>query len=204
MNHLKISGYCMLLGGALLFLGNLVFSPLVPFEGSAADAAGSSSFVWRLGANALTVFLLIVGSTGVYKYQAKSAGMFGALAFALVFAGSVFMFAHEWGQIFFIHPVAAAYPETFNALDGSNPTFFLVEIGFSLGGFSLGWIVFSVSALMAKALPRLGPLLVLAGFLAIPLLSAGLASPVWGGILGSLVLGSGLMLMGSPLLKEPQ
>lgn len=191
----------MLFGGALMILGNAVFSPMVPFEGTAAEAAGSMAFVWRLATNAMAVFLLMIGSTGIYKLQAKQGGMFGDAAFAIVFSGSAFMFAHEWGQVFFIHTMAAANPEEFNALDGSSPAMFLIELGFSLGGFALGWILFSISALMANTLPRRGPILVLSGFVAVPGFSAVLSSPIWGGIFGSLFLGGGLMLMGWPLLK---
>ena len=202
MTHFKLAGYCMLLGGALLILGNALFSPLLPLEGAASDAVGSNAFVWRLGTNAATVFLLMIGTTGVYRYQAEQSGAFGAAAFGIVFCGCAFMFAHEWGQVFFMHSLAAANPEAFNALDGSSPTMFLIELGLSLGGFTLGWIIFSISVLTAKALPRRGPILVLSGFVAIPILSAVLSSPVWGGILGSIPLGGGLMLMGMPLLAD--
>lgn len=202
MTIAKVSGYGLLLGGFLLFLGNAVFTPLLPVGGQASETVGSTVFAWRLGTNALTVFLLMVGSTGVYRHQADKAGIFGALAFVLAFLGSAFMFAHEWGQVFYMHTLAAANPEAFDALDGSTPAMFLVEIGLSLGVFSIGWILFAISTLMARVLPRLGPALVLAGFVAIPILSALLSSPVWGGILGSILLGGGLMHTGFWIVRK--
>ena len=202
MTHLKFSGYCLVLGGLLLFLGNAIFSPMLPIDGEASDIMGSTAFVWRLGINALTVFLLMIGSTGIYKNQVNETGMFGALAFALAFAGSAFMFAHEWGQVFYMHTFAALSPEALNAVDGSNPSLFLIEIGLSLGGFALGWILFSISTWMAGAIPRIGPILVLSGFVAIPIISAVLSDPVWGGILGSIPLGGGLTHMGLTLVKK--
>lgn len=202
MNHLRLSGYSLILGGLLLFLGNAIFSPMLPIDGEASDIMGSTAFVWRLGTNALTVFLLMIGTTGIYKNQVEQTGAFGALAFALAFTGSAFMFAHEWGQVFYMHTFAALSPDALNALDGSNPKMFLIEIGFALGGFAIGWILFSISTLMAAAIPRLGPTLVLSGFIAIPILSAVLSSPIWGGILGSILLGGGLAHMGSALVKK--
>ena len=202
MSHLKFSGYCLIVGGLLLFIGNAIFSPMMPTDGTTADLMGSSAFVWRLGTNALTVFLLMIGTTGIFKYQSTNSGVFGAIALSLAFAGSAFMFAHEWGQTFYMHTFAALSPEALNAVDGSNPTMFLIEIGLSLGFFSLGWILFCISILTANVLPRLGPILVLSGFVAIPILSAAISDPIWGGILGSILLSSGLVHMGLTIARK--
>ena len=201
MTHLKFSGFCLILGGLLLFVGNAIFSPMMPTDGTTADLMGSSAFVWRLGTNALTVFLLMIGTTGIFKYQAEKPGVFGAIAFGLAFAGSAFMFAHEWGQTFYMHTFAALSPDALNAVDGTNPSMFLIEVALSLGFFSLGWILFSISILTAKVLPRIGPILVLSGFVAIPMLSAAISDPIWGGILGSILLSSGLVHMGLTIRK---
>ena len=67
-------------------------------------------------------------------------------------------------------------------------------------GYGLGAII-AVSMLLAKVFARPGPVLVIAGFFAIPLLSA-LISPVWGGVIGNAVLGSGFMLLGRELKRN--
>ena len=66
--------------------------------------------------------------------------------------------------------------------------------------FTLGWISFAASMLVARVFRRLGPALIVTGFFAIPLLSAA-TSPIWGGALGNAVLGSGFILLGSELFK---
>lgn len=201
MTPLKVTGYCMIVGGCLLFLGNAIFSPMLPIEEQASTIVGSAAFVWRLAINALTVFLLMTGSIGLYSCHRGKRGLFHALAFGTAFVGSACMFAHEWGQAFYMHAMAVANPVAFDALDGASPTPLLIELGLALGGFSLGWIAFSIAMLRAKVLPRRGPVLVLSGFVAVPVLSAALASPIWGGVFGSVILGGGMALLGIDLLK---
>ena len=68
--------------------------------------------------------------------------------------------------------------------------------------FTLGWIAFAASMLLAKVFARLGPALIIAGFFAIPLLTA-VTSLKLGGALGNTVLGLGFILLGRELFKNP-
>ena len=201
MTQLKFSGYCLILGGVLLFLGNAIFSPMLPVDGETSDIMASTAFARRLGTNALTVFLLMIGTTGIFKYQSHQSGVFGAIAFAMAFAGSAFMFAHEWGQVFYMHSFAITEPQALNAMDAANPVPLLIEVGLALGFFAIGWILFCVSILTAKVLPKTGPILVLSGFAAIPVFSAILSDPIWGGVGGSVILGAGLAHMGRTISR---
>jgi hypothetical protein len=71
-----------------------------------------------------------------------------------------------------------------------------------LSVFALGWIGFAVSMLLAKVYSRLGPALVITGFFAVPLLTAATSLTV-GGALGNAVLGSGFILLGRELFRNP-
>jgi hypothetical protein len=69
--------------------------------------------------------------------------------------------------------------------------------------FTVDWIAFAASMLVANVFARLGPTFVIAGFFAIPLLTA-LTSLKLGGALGNVVLGSGFILLGRELFKNPE
>ncbi|MBT8076609.1 MAG: hypothetical protein KJN61_09075, partial [Gammaproteobacteria bacterium] len=101
-----------------------------------------------------------------------------------------------------IHSMALAAPDALQAMeDTPGMNAFDLEAMIVLGTFTLGWILFAVSMLLAKVFARPGPVLVIAGFFAIPLLSA-LTSPLWGGVLGNAVLGSGFILIGRELKRN--
>jgi hypothetical protein len=202
MNNFSLGGLAMVVGGAMLVIVNAVFTPMLDTTVPFPEMMASTVYLWRLSLASLAVFLLMVGSVGVHAYQSNHAGLFGKLAFGLAFLGSAFLFAHEWGQVFFIHSMALAAPDALQAMeDAPGLNAFDLEAIIVLGTFTLGWILFAVSMLLAKVFARPGPVLVIAGFFAIPLLSA-LTSPVWGGVLGNAVLGSGFMLLGRELKRN--
>ncbi|MBT8071689.1 MAG: hypothetical protein KJO80_14745 [Gammaproteobacteria bacterium] len=202
MKNFSLGGLAMVFGGALLVIVNAVFTPMLDTTVPFPEMMASTAYLWRLSLAALAVFALMVGSAGVHRHQASHTGLFGKLAFGLAFLGSAFLFAHEWGQVFFIHSMALAAPDALQAMeDTPGMNAFDLEAMIVLGTFTLGWILFAVSMLLAKVFARPGPVLVIAGFFAIPLLSA-LTSPLWGGVLGNAVLGSGFILIGRELKRN--
>lgn len=193
----------MAAGGVSLIIVNAVFTPMLDIDVPFPEMMASMTYLWRLSLAALSVFLLMIGSPGLYLFQAGRFGLFGKIAFGLTFLGCAFLFAHEWGQVFFVHSMAIAAPDALQAMEDSmGMNLFDIEAMIALITFTLGWIAFSVSMLLAKVFARLGPALVIAGFFAIPLLTAA-TSPVWGGALGNAVLGSGFVLLGRELFKNP-
>jgi len=202
MNHQTFSGFSTAGGGVLVIIVNAVFTPLLPTDLPFPEMMASSAFVWRLSLAALSVFLLMVGSFGLFKYQSGATGKFGTIAFGLAFLGSAFVFAHEWGQIFYIHNMAVLAPEGLVTMgEAEGLTMSGIEAIIGLGTFVLGWIAFAISMLVAKVFPRLGPALVIAGFFAIPLFST-VFSDNLGGALGNAVLGSGFIILGRELIKN--
>jgi hypothetical protein len=200
MRHITWSGIAVVGGGALALLVNAGLTPFLDLEAPYAETAASSVFLWRQSLSALTAVLLLMGSVGLYLRQADRAARFGVVAFVVAFVGSALLLANEWCQIFFVRGLAIGAPQTLTALeaaDGQN----LFDIGamISILVFSAGWIAFSISMLLSGVYSRRGPVLVIAGFFAIPILGAVLPG-AWGLVAGNIVLGLGWILLGRELL----
>ena len=203
MNSFKLSGIAIAAGGVFLIIVNAVFTPMLALDVPFPEMMASKTFLWRLSLAALTVFLLMIGSPGLYAYQTGRSGLFGKIAFGLTFLGCALVFAHEWAQVFFMHSMAVVAPDALQAMeDVEGVSIFKIEGLVVLITFTLGWIAFAASMLVAKVFARLGPALVIAGFFAIPLLTA-VTSVKWGGALGNAVLGLGFILLGRELFKNP-
>ena len=203
MNSFKLSGIAIAAGGVSLIIVNAVFTPMLALDVPFTEMMASKVYLWRLSLAALTVFLFMIGSPGLYAYQTDRSGLFGKVAFGLTFLGCALLFAHEWAQVFFVHSMAVAAPDALQAMeDAEGMNMFDLEGLIVMLTFTLGWIAFAASMLLANVFSRLGPALVIAGFFAIPLLSA-VTSLKLGGALGNAVLGSGFILLGRELIKNP-
>ena len=203
MKSFKLSGMAIGAGGVSLIVVNAVFTPMLAIDAPFTEMMASKIYLWRLSLAALTAFLFMIGSPGLYAYQAGRSGLFGRIAFGLTFSGCALLFAHEWAQVFFMHSMAVVAPDALQAMeDAGGMSIFDIEGLIVAVTFTLGWIAFAASMLVAKVFARLGPALVIAGFFAIPLLSA-VTSLKLGGALGNAVLGSGFILLGRELLVRP-
>lgn len=209
------TGLALACGGALTVLVNVGLSPFLDHGAPLVDTAATSVFLWRQCVSALAVALLLFGSVGLYLRQAERAGRFGAVAFAMAFLGTALVLAWEWIDIFILRDLALRAPKTLQMLEESKGLK-LYDLGavIPIGLFTLGWIALAASTYRVSPALRRAAGLVIAGFFAIPLLSAGLRS-IWGGILGNVILGSGWFLLGldpsassrrpsSPFSEEPR
>jgi hypothetical protein len=195
------SGIAVALGGLLTILVNAGLTPLLDADAPYTETAVSSVFLWRQSLSALAAVLLLIGSVGLFLRQAGVSGRFGAIAFALAFLGSALLLGNEWCQIFFVRGLALRFPDTLRELESvKGPNLFDTGAMLALIVFSLGWIIFSVSMLLSGAYSRRGPIMVMAGFIAIPVLGAALPD-MWGLIVGNLVLGCAWILLGRELHK---
>lgn len=203
MNTFKWSGIAIAGAGVSLIFVNAVLTPMLPLDVPFTEMMASNAYVWRLSVASLTAFLFLIGSPGLHAYQAGRSGPFGKVTFGLAFMGSALLFAHEWGQVFFVHSIAVAAPDALQAMeDAEGINLYDLEAMIVVSVFALGWIGFAVSMLVTKVFARLGPSLVIAGFFAVPLLTAA-TSVIVGGALGNAVLGAGFILLGRDLLKSP-
>jgi hypothetical protein len=193
------SGLALICGGVLTTLINACLTPLLPQHVSFAVTAASSLFLWRQSLSAVAAALLLFGSIGLYLFQSQSAGRIGAIAFALAFLGSALVFGTEWNEVFLIRDLARRAPAVLLTLDAApHPSLYDLGAIIPLAAFTVGWIALAASTMRYSSLSRTGPALLIAGFFAIPILSAAIRNP-WGAIVGNAVLGAGWIRLGYEL-----
>jgi len=193
---IRWSGLSLAAGGVLTILINACLTPLMLMHRPFAETAASAMFLYRQSTSAVAVGLLLFGCIGAHLVHGDPRPRFGAVAFAMAFLGSALMLAWEWVDIFIIRDLAMRAPSALDILEKApitSPYNLGALIPISL--FTLGWIAFSIAVLRAKQLPRHAAALVIAGFFALPLLTAAIG-PKWGGALGNAILGSGFVLLG--------
>lgn len=197
-----LTGSALLAGGVCYFITNGLLTPLMPTDIPWTDVFASKMFLARLSFASLSVFLLLVGSIGLVRHQADRSGAFGAIAYGVLFTGCVLVFAHEWGQVFFLHELAKVAPEGLLALE-NREGFNLYDIETFLGliGFMLGWVLFAISMIVAKKFSRIGPALILIGLFTAPILGA-IMPDFWGFVVGNVILASGWLILGSELIRS--
>ncbi len=196
---LGAGGLIVMAGGALMMLINVGLTPLLPIDAPFAELAASQVFAWRQSLAIVAVLLLCIGSVPLYLAHIERTGLGGSIAFILAFAGSAFLLAHEWNQVFFVRDLALRLPASLEALEDA-PGMTLFDFGALIAAstFTLGWLGFAASMLANRLYGRLGPILLIAGFFAVPILGAALPLP-WGQIPGNIVLGTGWILLGRQL-----
>ncbi len=199
---IRICAVSMILGGLCIIITNCILSPFIDFTAPYSETAITTKFLYRMIFAALSVAFLLLGTVGIHVYQIEKSNNFGHITFVIVFFGCAFTLAHEWYQIFVMPDLASIDPEAvldLNSTDG----FIKYHIGTMIAiiTFSVGWILFSISMLLNKVLNRMGSILVIAGFLLLPILSA-ITTPVWGGIIGTAVLGIAYILIGLELFRS--
>jgi hypothetical protein len=193
------AGAALMSAGVLTLLINAGLTPFLPRHVPFTETAVSSVFLWRQSASAVAVALLLFGSVGLYLREAPRARAFGAGAFAMAFLGSALVLGTEWNELFLVRDLALRAPDALRALDaGHRPSLYDLGAMIPLGIFMLGWIALAASSLRTGVASRGGAGLVIAGFFAIPLLSAALPG-VWGAVLGNAILASGWFWLGYDL-----
>jgi len=204
---MNFPGLALIAGGVLTMLVNAVLSPLM-LQLPPEQMAASDVFLVRLNLAAAGVLALGVGLVGLRERHAARAGRLGMAAYWLAVIGTMLIFAHEWAQVFFVHPLSRVDAEALRALEyGEGPSWIRIEAIAVLSVFSLGWLAFAVSLLAARTFGRLAPALIVGGIFAIPMLAAaahgvaGEANAYWGAIVGNLILSSGWILLGRAALK---
>ena len=173
-------------GAALLAIAALVGFVTIVGSDKIADAARDWTFyvpaTFALG----SAVLLAIGLAGLYLHQEARLGPFGAAAFVLALAGTVFAAGGQWTYVFVVPYFAGVAPELVNESTGSVLAGFVL----SYAVLALGWILFGLATLRAAVFPRWGALLIVAGaaiaFLPLPSRTLVLAIAV--GLLGARLL----------------
>lgn len=148
----RVSGILLALGGLLLICAEIVYM-LYPGPGHfevTLPAQISAAFFFS-GALFLTL-----GLPGVYLRQAEKAGTFGLVAFLVAFAGVALMVCSDWSE-FFAGPALVQVPN----FQQDTPAMLVAGWMLDYGMYTLGWLLFGISVIRARVLPRpLGIMLV--------------------------------------------
>jgi hypothetical protein len=202
--HQPWTGIALMLSGVLGLLVNGVLTPMMPMDLSFTEIAGSEIFLLRLSLATGLAALQVIATIGIFARQREHVGWFGSMAVGILFLGSLALFAHEWAQVFFLHPMAHSMPGALEALeDVEGMNLFDWESVIAMGLFMLGWMLLSISALFSGAFDKIGPALVLGGLFAVPLLAVAI-EPLLGQALGNVILSSGWLLMGLNMMRKPK
>jgi hypothetical protein len=189
-------GVALLLGGALLILTNVVFTPLLPADQGEEVVRTSTVYLYRLSLAGLAAVLILFGCFGVHLAQRSVSGRFGTAAFLIAFVGNSLLVAVEWSNIFVLRALAQVSPAALTSLDESR----LMTAGFALaaGLFTLGWLLLAISVWRTGRFSRWVAPTVIAGLVLIVVLSG---SPLGetGAIVGNAVFGLGLIGLGRNL-----
>jgi len=197
-----LTGTALILGGLTYLIANTVLTLMMPMGEDWTLMFASDAFLARLSVAASSVFFLLVGAIGLYNRQAAKLSLFGKTAFGILFIGSMFLFAHEWAQVFFLHTLAQIDPEALMALENVEGTvnFYDIEAILAVTGFLLGWLLFSISMLMARIIKPIGPIILLAGFFITPALAVALPE-LWGFVIGNSFTAFGWVLIGRDMMR---
>ena len=191
-------GLALASAGALTIIVNAVVTPLMPRGGALSLTAVSTPFLVRQSLAAAAALCLVLGAAGLYLRQSDRLRSFGAIAFALAFAGSVMLFAVEWTQLFDVRDLARRSPETLDRLDAAGVGLDDIGAMIALAVFAAGWIALAIATIRGGVLSRRAAWLVIAGLFATPFLSAALP-PVAAGAAGNALLGTGWIWLGYEL-----
>lgn len=190
------TGWCLVVAG-LLFLAIGVFTGLLDLS----DPRTSAVFVWRQSTAVIIGLLLIFGSIGIYARHPRRNQWWMRLLFVLACIGSALLVAFEWQELFLARDLATQFPNTFKQLEdaeGLTPWDQGAIIGAS--GFTLGWMALSLSTAFAPGFSRWGGPLLIAGIIALPILSVVLPMPI-GPIIGSALIAAGLIRLGLDVVR---
>jgi hypothetical protein len=109
---------------------------------------------------------LLVALTTIYTRESAALGMVGLIGYVTAFLGTLMVAGDWWFEAFAVPMIATAAPAV---LDLPISASVLVGAIATVGLYTVGWTLFGIAALRARAFPRAAALLLLAGGLAGPL-----------------------------------
>ena len=109
---------------------------------------------------------LLLALTAIYTRESAALGRLGLIGYLTAFLGTLMVAGDWWFEAFAVPMIATEAPEV---LDLPPSGSVLVGAIATVGLYTVGWTLFGLAALRARAFPRAAGLLLLAGGLAGPL-----------------------------------
>ncbi|QDZ07563.1 hypothetical protein FPZ24_08750 [Sphingomonas panacisoli] len=176
---------------------NVLVSPHLP-EGAFAVVAASPTYFLRQCIAAVVALLLVFGLVGLQISRSGSGGAFGTLAFVLALVGQITLFSVEYGQAFTVHDYALYAPNALNAAMADPHRPLALGALIAIGVFFIGWLLLAISLLGSRQ-TRSSAILIIVG---LPLAFATKGLGVYGGMVASLVTGTGWLLLGLHMMRQ--
>jgi hypothetical protein len=163
-NLIRWSGLAALVGG-VLFISADVAEFLLFGDQPDSVAAASDNWIILDMLFLVAIVLILLGLVGLYVRQAEHAGILGLVAFLIAISGTAMIFGFVWGAAFILPELADAAPESVDPefLDTDPSGALLVGVVLTFVLFALGWLLFGLTSLRARVLPRGAAVLLMIG-----------------------------------------
>jgi hypothetical protein len=165
--------------GGVLFVASNLFLIGADYDEFAATVT-TVTFTTHTVLFWLAAILFLPGLVALYVLQSTSAGILGLIGFGLAFIGTGFALATAWSETFALAVLAEEAPE----LVDEPPGRVVAGLWISFPVFVIGWMLFGLSALRARVLPR-GPTIAL--LVAVLLFIPAFGLPGLGAVFGAAV-----------------
>ena len=109
---------------------------------------------------------LLLALTGLYTRESAALGRLGLIGYVSAFLGTLMVAGDWWFEAFAIPKIATEAPEVLHLPPSGSA---LASVLATVGLYTVGWTLFGLAALRARAFPRAAALLLLLGGLAGPL-----------------------------------
>ena len=109
---------------------------------------------------------LLLALTAIYTRESAALGRLGLIGYVIAFLGTLMVAGDWWFEAFVVPTIATEAPEVLGLPPSGSV---LVGAIATVGLYSVGWTVFGLAALRARAFPLAAALLLLVGGLAGPL-----------------------------------
>jgi hypothetical protein len=109
---------------------------------------------------------LLLALTAIYTRESAALGRLGLIGYVTAFLGTMMIAGDWWFEAFAIPRIATRAPEVLHLPPSGSV---LVGAIATVGLYTVGWTLFGLAALRARAFPRAAALLLLVGGLAGPL-----------------------------------
>ena len=158
------AGLLSVTAAALIVLSQIMRLALSRLLGP--DWATTPAYTLSYSVALLGMGSLLLAVTAIYARESAALGKIGLIGYLTAFLGTLMVAGDWWFEAFAIPMIAIAAPAVLD-LPLSGPL--LVGAIATVGLYTVGWTVFGIAALRARAFPRVAALLVLVGGLAGPL-----------------------------------
>jgi hypothetical protein len=109
---------------------------------------------------------LLLALTAIYTRESAALGRLGLIGYLTAFLGTLMVAGDWWFEAFVVPTIATEAPEVLGLPPSGSV---LVGAIATVGLYTVGWTLFGLAAVRARAFPRAAALLVIAGGLAGPL-----------------------------------